>query len=153
MQRCDDVRVLAWRALARAHAVLGAALDAALEERSGVPLLTYDVLSYLAEADGQRLRMQEVAERLPLTPSGLTRLIDRMEEAGLVRRQVCSSDRRGTYAVLTPAGRRTLRRAGEVHVRILEERLVARLSAHELMCLRAACTKIAGLVEDQPTND
>ncbi|MDP9022328.1 MAG: MarR family transcriptional regulator [Actinomycetota bacterium] len=153
MQRCDDARVLAWRALTRAHAILEAALDAALEEHSGVALLTYDVLSYLAEADGQRLRLQEIAERLPLTRSGLTRLIDRMEEADLVRRQVCSSDRRGTYAVLTPAGRRTLRRAGEVHVRILEERLVARLSPHELVCLRAACTKIASLVEDQPTND
>lgn len=125
-----------------AHTTLSRALDEALESQSNLPLLTYEVLARLAEAPGRRLRMQELADLLPLTKSGLTRLLDRMEQAGLARREMCPSDRRGTFAALTREGREALERAGEVHLRVLHERLT-RLEEEELAALLTACSKIA----------
>ncbi|MFN2556501.1 MAG: MarR family winged helix-turn-helix transcriptional regulator [Nitriliruptorales bacterium] len=125
-----------------AHAALSRALDEALESSCELPLLTYEVLARLAEAPGRRLRMQELAELLPVTKSGLTRLVDRMERAGLARRELCPSDRRGTFAALTQQGREALERAGEVEVRVLRERLTD-LEEEELAALRTACAKIA----------
>lgn len=150
MQGCHDVRVLSWRAFTRAHMVVWKALERALEDHSDLPLLSYEVLAHLSEAEGGRMRMQEVAAVLPLTRSGLTRLIDRMEEVDLVRRETCDLDRRGTYAALTPTGREVLKRAEVVHVRVLEEHLVARLTPDELTVLRAACSRIAGQPEASP---
>ncbi len=125
-----------------AHTALSRALDEALESHSKLPLLTYEVLARIAEAPGRRLRMQELAELLPLTKSGLTRLIDRVERAGLARREVCPSDRRGTFAAITAEGREALKRADEVHERVLHERLT-HLEEEELATLLSACAKIA----------
>ncbi|HEX2027954.1 MAG TPA: MarR family transcriptional regulator [Nitriliruptorales bacterium] len=141
------MRVISWRALTRAHTLVWKALERALEDHADLPLLSYEVLAHLSEAEGERMRMQDVAAALPLTRSGLTRLVDRLERVGLVRRESCDVDRRGTYAVLTPTGRVVLERAQAVHVRVLEEHLVARLSGDELAVLRAACSRIAGLPE------
>ncbi len=124
-----------------AHSALSRALDEALASHCELPLLTYEVLARLAEAPGGRLRMQELVEALPLTKSGLTRLIDRMERAGLTRRETCPSDRRGTFAALTPRGREALERASDVHARVLQERLT-RLGEEELEALTSACSKI-----------
>lgn len=142
MEGCEDPRVAAWRAFTCAHAALSRALDEALESHCELPLLTYEVLARLAEAPGRRLRMQELAELLPLTKSGLTRLMDRLEGAGLACREVCASDRRGTFATLTPRGREALERARQVHTRVLRERLT-RLEDEELDALQTTCSKIA----------
>ncbi len=142
MEGCEDPRVAAWRAFTCAHAALSRALDEALESHCELPLLTYEVLARLAETPGRRLRMQELAELLPLTKSGLTRLMDRMEGAGLACREVCSSDRRGTFAALTPRGRQALDRARQVHARVLRERLT-RLEDEEVNALHTSCSKIA----------
>lgn len=125
-----------------AHAELSRALDEALESHSDLPLLAYEVLARLAEAPGRRLRMQELTEQLPLTKSGLTRLIDRMERAGLACREMCRADRRGTFAALTDKGREVLEHANEVHLRVLQERLT-RLEEEDLAALLSACAKIA----------
>lgn len=141
--QCDDPRVAVWRALMHAHAALAAALDDALTAEYGLPLLSYELLAHLAEADHHRLRMQQLSERLPLTKSGLTRLVDRLEGAGLLRRLACPSDRRGTFAALTARGLILAQRAEEVQLRVLEERCAGALDRAELRALRSACEKIA----------
>lgn len=139
---CDDPRVATWRALSRAHTTLAGALEDRLEGEHDLPLLSYEVLARLDEADGARLRMQELADTLPLSKSGLTRLVDRMEAAGLIHREECSEDRRGTFACLTDEGRDTLSDAGDGHRAVLEERLAAQLTDEELTTLRELLDRV-----------
>lgn len=140
---CDDPRVAVWRALSRAHTTLTDALEDRLTDEHDLPLLSYEVLSRLDEADGQRLRMQELADALPLSKSGLTRLVDRMESAGLLQREECSEDRRGTFACLTGTGRAALSDAGEEHRAVLDERLAGDLTDEELATLRELLDRVA----------
>jgi DNA-binding MarR family transcriptional regulator len=117
-----------WSAVASAHAALDELLDADRE----CPVLGSDaveVLLPLAEAPDGRLRMHELAMRSHLTPSGLTRRIDRLIDDGLVARDRCGSDRRGAYAVLTERGRVELQQALPYHARILGEMISSRLDA------------------------
>ena len=128
----------AWRLFLRAHTSITQALDRELRDQCGLPLAWYDVLLTLAEAPGGRLRMQDLAEAVLFSRSGVTRLVDRLVAEGFVRREQVESDRRGTFAVLTPPGRRALRRAAPVHVRGIERRFTAKLSAPEAEALREA---------------
>jgi DNA-binding MarR family transcriptional regulator len=117
-----------WSAVAAAHA----ALDELLEADRECPVLGSDaveVLLPLAEAPEGRLRMHELAMRSHLTPSGLTRRVDRLIDDGLVARDRCGSDRRGAYAVLTERGRAELQQALPYHARILGEMISSRLDA------------------------
>src|SRR5688500_20210971 len=102
---------LAWRGFLRAHATVVRALEADLQAEHDLPLASYDVLVQLSEAPERRLRMTELADRVLLSRSGLTRLADRLERDGLLVRQACPSDARGTLAVLTEAGLDRLRAA------------------------------------------
>ena len=81
-----------------------------------MPLAWYDVLLTLAQAPERRLRMAQLADRVLLSRSGLTRLVDRLEREGLVRREPSPDDARGTYTVLTAAGLRRLRGAVPLHL-------------------------------------
>lgn len=127
----DDRRLDAWRALLATHAALVDRLSEELEEERDLPLPWYEVLLFLNLAPDGRLRMGELAGSLLLTPSGITRLIDRMEDKGLVQRQQCPSDRRGWHAVITPAGRSQLKVAAPVHRRGIEEHFGRHLSDEE----------------------
>ena len=102
----DDRELRAWRGLLRAHAALTKALDNQLEAGHGLPLMSYEVLMQLADADDRRMRMRDLASSVILSRSGLTRLVDRLEADGLLRRESCSSDARGAFAVLTDTGQR-----------------------------------------------
>jgi DNA-binding MarR family transcriptional regulator len=133
----------AWRAFLEAHARTTERLERELREEQGIPLAWYDVLVHLHEADGHRLRMQELAGEVLLSKSGLTRLIDRMERAGLVRRAACAEDRRGTFAELTDGGRQTLRRTAPTHLRGVGEHFAAHLSDDEADILQRALYRIA----------
>src|SRR5437588_6080816 len=113
----DDRRIGAWRALLATHAALVDRLSEELEDERELPLPWYEVLLFLNLAPDGRLRMGELAGSLLLTPSGVTRLVDRMEAKGLVQRQRCPSDRRGWLAVMTPAGRSRLKAAAPIHLR------------------------------------
>ncbi|HVB26301.1 MAG TPA: MarR family transcriptional regulator [Mycobacteriales bacterium] len=126
-----------WRTFLRAHALLTRRLEAELLVAHDLSLASYDVLVQLAEATGQQLRMSELAERVLLSPSGITRLVDRLQRAGLVRREACASDARGTFTVLTGAGLRRLREAAPTHLRGIAEHVIARLDPGELQRLRA----------------
>jgi DNA-binding MarR family transcriptional regulator len=97
-----------------------------------MPLGWYDVLLQLAEAPGRRLRMAELADRVLLSRSGLTRLIDRLQAEGLVRREPSPDDARGTFTVLTLAGVGRLRAAAPVHLAGIQQHWLGHFSDDEL---------------------
>ena len=97
---CDSVHIQAWRALIRAQANLACRLEHELVEAEGLPLAWYEVLLVLDRAPEGALRLQQLIDTVLMTKSGVTRLVDRMEEAGLVSRAGCPSDRRGTQGRL-----------------------------------------------------
>lgn len=125
----------AWRGFLIAHAAVLRRLEAELDAETGLPLASYDVLVQLCEAPGGRLRMTELAERVLLSRSGLTRLVDRLQRDGLVARESCPSDARGKFAALTPAGTARLRTAAPVHLRGVREHVTSRLTGPELATL------------------
>ncbi|WP_181781726.1 MarR family winged helix-turn-helix transcriptional regulator [Pseudonocardia pini] len=124
-----------WRAFLRAHATITRALETELLAEQGLSLAAYDVLVQLAEAPGRRLRMTELAEAVLLSRSGVTRLVDRLERAGFVRRTRVESDGRGVAAGLTPAGLDRLRVASRTHLRGVTEHFVHRLDPGDLPVL------------------
>jgi DNA-binding MarR family transcriptional regulator len=140
--RPDPAQLAAWRRLLEAHATVTELLERELVAERGLPLSRYDVLLNLAEAPGGRLRMQELSASVLLSKSGLSRLVDRMVEAGLVRRERCQDDRRGWFAVLTDQGRSTLRRAAPVHLRGIHEHFARHLDQAEVEALTAALSKV-----------
>ena len=105
----------AWRGLLQVHAQTTQVLDAQMRERHGITVSAYEVLMFLGDADGHRLRMAEIAERVLLSRSGLTRLVDRLVDLGLVTRSASKTDGRGLYAQLTPAGASELEAARRTH--------------------------------------
>ena len=123
----------AWRAFLRAHSTVVRALEAELLAEHDLPLASYDVLVQLSESPDTRLRMTELADRVLLSRSGLTRLADRLEREGLITRQPCPSDARGTLAVLTDAGLERLREAWPTHLRGVEQHVTGRLTSDELV--------------------
>lgn len=141
-QTIDPVRRDAWRAFLEAHSSVTGALEAELEAARGLPLAWYDVLAQLSDAKGGKMRMQELARAVLLSKSGLTRLFDRMEREGLVRREPCADDARGTFAVLTPSGRARLRDAAPVYRRAVRRHFGELLTDTEARVLRDALGKL-----------
>jgi DNA-binding MarR family transcriptional regulator len=127
----------AWRGLLRVHAALVKALDAELVSEHDLPLTSYEVLITLQAAPGHRCRMAELADRVLLSRSGMTRLVDRLEREGLLERDTCSSDGRGCFAVLTPAGEELLARARPTHLAGVRERFLRHFGDDELGAMAA----------------
>ncbi len=117
-------------------------LDRRLAQECGLPLQRFVMLLRLARSPDQRLRMSDLADQTGLTPSGLTRAIDRLTEAGLVQRVACPSDRRGAYAALTPKGLRRVTAAVEPHLRHLDDAFVKLLTDDERTQLAAILRKV-----------
>lgn len=113
----DGGRLEAWRALLGAYAAVTGRLERDLAREGVLPLGWYEVLRALESVPERRLRMHELAGVVGISRSGLTRLADRLEAAGLLRREDCSSDRRGCFAVLTGEGLAALRRTHPVYER------------------------------------
>lgn len=128
----------AWRAFLDAQASLLRRLGADLIKEEDMTLAEYDVLVQLSFAPDGRLRMSELSDRVRLSPSGLTRRVDRLVQSGLVKRGRCASDRRGTNAILTPAGKLRLRRASPVHIRGIREHFSKHLSPAQLVAVAEA---------------
>lgn len=128
----DELR--AWRAFLRSHAVVTRRLDAELSACAGLSLGDYDVLIQLAFADG-RLRMHELADRVVLSRSGISRLVDRLVAAGYVRREHCAADARGAFAVLTDDGVERLRQATPAHLDGVRRSFLSHLRGGELSAL------------------
>ena len=134
--------VAAWRALLTAHAELTERLDAALRDAGVIPLRWYDALFALYESPGRRLRLVDLAQAALLSRSGLSRLVDRLETAGLLAREPCRDDARGAFAVLTPAGLQALRRCWRVYGTEIDRRVGRRLSPAEARTLRSLLARL-----------
>ncbi|MEA2168568.1 MAG: hypothetical protein QOF76_1868 [Solirubrobacteraceae bacterium] len=110
-----EQELAAWRGLLLLHAQVTQALDAQMRAEHDLSLSVYEVLMFLGDADGKRLRMTEIANRVLLSRSGLTRLVDRLVELGYVTRCASENDKRGLYAELTAAGAKKLESARRTH--------------------------------------
>jgi DNA-binding MarR family transcriptional regulator len=132
----------AWRAFLEVHAAVIRVLEREMAEEQGLPLTWYDILAHLDRAPQGRLRMQALAECLLLSRSGVTRLIDHMEQAGLVRRESCPDDRRGSYAIITQEGKGVLQRATPGHLRGIQRHFLHHLNDQDIGALQLALSKV-----------
>lgn len=136
----DSPGIRAWAALLRVHAALVPALDRELQAKTGLPLAWYDVLLELNAAPERRLPMSELGARVVLSRSRASRVVDELERAGYVTRESHPSDRRSTYATISPAGLRRFRAAAPAYLRGVAELFAGHLTADEL-------TRMAGSLE------
>jgi DNA-binding MarR family transcriptional regulator len=127
----------------RVHARLTRELDAELVRAHRLPLSSYEVLLFLADSPGGQLRMSELADGVLLSRSGLTRLVDRMERDGLLRRERCPDDARGFLATITPKGRALFQRARRTHLDGVRERFLAQLTPEEQRTLADLWERVA----------
>ena len=140
----DEREMRAWRELLRSHAELLSRLDRELEAEHGLSLAEYEVLSFLSEAPDQRMRLSELARHVLISPSALTRRLDRLERRRLVSRERCPHDARGAYAVLSPQGRDRLVAAAPTHLRGVRAHFVDRLSPTQLQAVANALERVPG---------
>lgn len=131
----DAVESRAWRSFLIAHARVARRLEADLLARSHLPLAEFDVLMQLSLAEGQRLRMNELADRVVLSRAGITRLVDRLVADGSVARTKCASDARGAYAILTDPGRARLDQARPGHFEAVRRYFIQSFAKPELEAL------------------
>jgi len=147
----DEREMRAWRLFLEAHARLMTQLEVELREQTGMPLAWYDVLVQLSEAPDNRLRMQQLARRVLISKSGLTRLVDRLCAVGYLRREQDPGDGRGTLAVMTTQGRDALRKAAPFHLVGVERAFTDRLSARDATVLGDTFQRILdGLEGSEP---
>ena len=137
-----DPRLSTWAAFLRDHARVVRELERELQAEQRLALTDYDVLVQLAGADERRLRMSELADRLLLSRSGITRLVDRLVAEGLVERATCDTDRRGQWAALTDAGLDRLRTASPTHLRGVAEHFLDRMSPEELASIEGILRRL-----------
>lgn len=135
-------RVEAWRALITANSLVLEKIERGLVEAGLPPLAWYDVLLELSGVSGGRLRMHELARAVVLSRSGLTRLVDRLERAGLLRREPDPEDRRGSYAAITAEGRAVLRRMWPVYAAGIAEHFAAHVEEEEAATIAAALGRV-----------
>jgi DNA-binding MarR family transcriptional regulator len=140
----SELELRAWQALLHSHHQVTKTLDTELRKEHGLPLGAYDVLLRLARARNDSLRMSELAARVMLSPSGLTRAVDRLVGDGLVQRDRSEEDARVKLARLTDRGRQVLRRAARTHLRGIREHFTGRLSQAQLRSVASALESIAG---------
>ena len=132
----------AWRAFLKAHAKIIDLIERDLVAAKRPPLSTYDVLIELYEAPEHRLRMHELAERVVLSRSGLTRLVDRLEKEGLLTRDRCGTDRRGAYAVITGQGIEALQQTWPIYAKGIAQYFAQWLTLEEAQLLESAFERI-----------
>jgi len=138
----------AWRGFLEAHRRVADVLERELRSCEDLPLSWYDVLVQLSEAPDNALRMRELADAVLLSKSGLTRLVDRMEQAGLVERRETADDGRGVLAALTEVGMQRLRDAAPTHIRGVRAHFINQLGEDEVQVLADALHRIAQAADD-----
>jgi DNA-binding MarR family transcriptional regulator len=140
----SDAEMEAWQALLHAHEQVTRQLDSELRAEHGLGMSEYDVLLRLARAPERKLRMAELAERIMFSPSGLTRVVDRLESEGLVARHRDAQDARVVRAELTGKGRERLRAAARTHLRGIRQHFTGRLTPSQLKEVASALQVITG---------
>jgi DNA-binding MarR family transcriptional regulator len=138
----EQGRNACWRTFLTAHAAAIDRIEQDLDMRGLMPLSWYDVLLALYEAPGSKLRMHELASAILVTRGGLTRLVARIEKAGLLRREPDPSDGRGLYAVLTEEGLEALRRTWPTYARGIAEHFGKHLTDEEVEILDRALRRV-----------
>lgn len=146
----QSLGVDAFVALVKAHATATRQLNAQLVADHGLTVSDYEVLLRLARDPERRLRRVDLAEQVLLTPSGITRLLDGLEQQGWVGRASCETDRRVVYAVLTDAGLEKLREARTSHLAQIEEHFARRLGTEELASLVELLGRLGDAIESPP---
>ncbi len=137
-----DNAVSAWANLLKVHAALVPELDRELQQRHQTPLTWYDVLLELNAAPERRLTMGELGQRVTVSRTRVSRVVDELSRAGLVTRESHPADKRSAYAVLTQAGRNRLRQAAPTYLAAIRRRFTAHLSAEEHRALAAALERV-----------
>ena len=149
----DSERRHAWRDVFEAHAAIMELLAAELKDEAGISITEYDVLLHLSEMPPP-VRMHELADRVVLSRSGVTRLIDRLVRDGWVERSACSTDARGAEAVLTASGLDRLRAASPTHLRGISDHFLETMDATQLTAVnRAMKAVLAALGADAPPEE
>ena len=138
----SDREMRAWIGYRRMRLLLDLQLDRDLMSRSGLSEQDYDVLSNLSDAAGQRLRLTDLAGHLRWSKSRLSHHVTRMRQRGLVDREECAEDARGSMLVLTPAGRKAIREAAPDHVRSVRKHFIDLLTEDELDTLAALSERV-----------
>jgi DNA-binding MarR family transcriptional regulator len=141
-RQLDELQFRAWRAFLYAYSVVVPTLDRELVSAQDLTLNQFEVLTWLRRSGERGLRMSELASRVVLSPSGVTRAVDQLERKGLVERCVFEGDKRGYLATLTAEGRALLRRATRDHLQGLREHFLNHLSPTQLEHLATALEAI-----------
>jgi DNA-binding MarR family transcriptional regulator len=131
-----------WVSFLRAHAAITRELSAQLQREHGLTLNDYEVLLHLSWAEHKMMRRVDLADRILLTASGITRLLEGLERAGFVGKETCSSDARVSYAKLTDLGAQKLREAAVTHLRGIDELFTSRYSGAELATLAELLSRL-----------
>jgi DNA-binding MarR family transcriptional regulator len=139
----DDPRLAPWRAFLEAHARVSRRLDEELRAEHDLSLAEYDALLSIAQAPGRRIRMRQLSDRVILSKSGITRLIDRLVADGLVERSACLADARGAEAVMTAEGLARLRAASRTHLRGITEHFLEPIEGTDVASLERAMRAVS----------
>ena len=134
----------AWVRFLRAHAATTREMDATLRERHGISLREYEVLLAIADAPERRIRRVDLASKVLLTQSGITRLLEPLEKRGLVEKVPSAEDRRVTFAALTASGRRLLTAAARTHGDDINTLFTANYTQKDLAQLDALLERLPG---------
>jgi DNA-binding MarR family transcriptional regulator len=143
-EKLRDLEMDAWQALLHSHHQIVRTLDGELRAEHGLTFGDYDVLLRLARAPERRLRMTELARRVMISPSGLTRVVDGLVKEGLIERRRDGPDARVVFAQLTDEGRQRVRSAARTHLRGIRQHFTGRLSDTQLKQLSSALQVITG---------
>ena len=127
-----EVRAQGWRRLAALHQLIESRLEKALQAEHGLSVVEFTVMDALSRQDGWHMRMAQLGRAAGLSPSASTRLVNRLEDRGLLTRILCADDRRGIYTELTPAGRALYERAHPIHDETLSRVLADAAAQPEL---------------------
>ncbi len=146
----DEPGLAAWSAFLRAHAAAVRRVDVEVGRRAGLPLAWYDVLLELNAAPDRRLRMQDLGEAAVLSRTRVSRIVDELVVAGLVRRDPNPDDRRSAFATITGEGRTRLRRAAPVYLDAIRTHFVAALDPRQIDIVEAAMSAV--LHHETPTS-
>jgi DNA-binding MarR family transcriptional regulator len=151
MNWLDEREYRAWIGYRRMRLLLDAQINRDLAEESGLSEADYDVLSVLSEAAGHRWRLTRLADRMLWSKSRLSRHIGRMEQRGLVVRDLCEDDARGALVVLTEAGLQTIQEAAPGHVASVRRHLIDQLTPAQLEALASIAEAVLGPLGGLPT--
>lgn len=144
-------RVSAWAGLLRTHAAVLPKVERALAP-TGLPLTWYDVLLVVNAAPGRRLRMTELGQQAVVSRERVSRVVTELERAGLVVRVANPDDKRSSFAVITPEGRRRLRASAPVYLKAIEEHFLSRLTDEETRVIAEALHRVVSAEEDSTSS-